>query len=84
MASGFETYEEGVQNFYLWQYGGEFAQNSFPIFLIEAYRRADSENKTKMMRAWPYLKLVYDTWDEAQDNGNALFRKHGHQIPGEE
>ena len=82
MASGFETYEQAVKNFWVWQYGQSQFSPSFAVKLIDLYRSADSENKRKLATIWPNLKQAHDDWEAAGDYGKDLFREHGHPVPG--
>lgn len=80
MASGFETFEDGVRNFWLWQYGSPSVQDSFAILLIDLYRKADAGNKRALASLWPNLALVNAAWEQAGDDGNDLFREFGHPL----
>lgn len=83
MSSGFETFEQAVANFWLWQYGQSSFNPSFAVMLIDLYRKADTGNKRALASLWPNLAIVNSAWEEAGDNGNDLFREHSMPIPGD-
>lgn len=41
------------------------------------FRKADMENKHRLDAVYPGIFEAMQAWENAGDNGNALFREHG-------
>ena len=67
-------YLDWVKAIYFWQYDRE-SVGSFALYMIYAYRVADTVNKRKIASAFPELAKAMQDWEIAADHGNDLFRK---------
>lgn len=70
-----EEYRNAVFQLFHWQYGHE--PTNFHSLLYCLFRKADCNNRKRLNSAFLPEAVAMKDWDEAGDNGNDLFRKHG-------
>ncbi len=67
-----DTFEDAVWQIWIWQHSNN---HSFFSELLTLFRKADVSNRAKLGTVWPMLPIAMAAWDNAEENGEALFRQ---------
>lgn len=66
--------KRAVEEWYFYQKG---TSGGFQTALFDAIQRADALNLEKLAEGFPFQVQAFKLWQQAPDNGKALFREYG-------
>lgn len=66
-----ENIREAAKEIYYWQYSNT---NSFMNNLISLFHKADFNNKHRLAKGFPWVRMAYELWEGA-DTQDEFFKK---------